>query len=220
MLCDYDYHDYFDVFGRLGISCYPLPFFPSPVHIEKGKILNRFNNDHPKKSISELKKNIFFAGAVWGYRERYINSLKEEGISIVVENNLAHDEYMTSISDSAIAIDIRGNQSQTYRLHEIFLAKSCCMAEHRSLFFLNSPPRDFEEIVWFYDIADLINRANMLLKDVKLVDYIRKRGDLWFRKTQNPVELIKYLIKIGTRKLKPLEAIERDNHYYFELKTS
>ncbi len=218
MLCDYEYHDYFEIFGRLGISCFPLPFFPNPIHIEKGNILNRFNNDYPSESTLELSINIFFAGSVWGHRERYLNSLKEQKISIYVDNNLSHDKYMRSMSDAAIAIDMRGNQAQTYRLYEIFLAKSCCLAEHRPIFFLNRPPRDLEEIVWFDGISDLINRAKMLLEDIELIDSIRKRGALWFRETQNPVELIKYLIKIGSHQLKPLDAIERDNHYYFDLK--
>lgn len=215
MLAEARYRDCFQCFPRMAAHCHPLPFFPHPNQIEQVGILDRFSAGD--SSAVQKKKHVFFAGAVWGYRERCLQALSAHDVPVCVREGLSPKAYWEELWHSAIALDMGGGQAHTYRLHEIYLAGGCCVAEHRPICFLSGSPRDQKEIVWFRSIPELIEKVRMLLCDAPFLETVSATGSRWYRNTQSPARLVDYLVGIASNCDPPLRPVCRDGRYCYDL---
>lgn len=195
MIGQEQFSDFFISLINSKIKCFPLPFFPSDRFIQELKILNepykRYDNTF------QTSNKICFAGAVWGERLVYLEALKSVfGERITVTCELNPKDYSSLLKFSLACLDFPGNQNSTYRFSEIFLSGGLCLCQQRSMFVLEKPPIDFQEIFYFSNMNELLKVSTFLLQNVETSFKIRKAGIEWFHKTQNPQKLIYYLISL------------------------
>jgi len=195
MIGQEQFSDFFISLINSKIKCFPLPFFASDRLIEQLNILNQPYKRHD--NTFQDSNMICFAGAVWGERLVYLEALKSVfGKRITVTCGLNPKDYSSLLRFSLACLDFPGNQNSTYRFSEIFLSGGLCLCQQRSMFVLEKPPINYQEILYFSNINELLKLSTFLLQNVDTSFKIRKAGIEWFHKTQTPQKLIYYLISL------------------------
>lgn len=184
----------FTAFRGSRVRCHPLAFFPSGRQLEVAGLLGAFDGP-PEWAGGDT---LGFAGAVWGRRKLWLDALRRAyGSKVDLRDGLAPADYRAWLGGVRVGLDIEGNQANTYRFAEIFLAGPACLAERRPFFVLGRPPVECEEIVSFANEDELLSGAGRLFADAARAQAIAAAGARWYRRTHHPRAHVAWLLDVA-----------------------
>lgn len=177
---------------RRGVHVGHLPFFPNPHLIERAGILGLHRRE---PLFSDREPIIYFAGAIWGFRERCLDAMRQAGLPVVTDSGLPPRQYLDALTRAAVCLDLGGGQSQTYRFHEVLLAGACCLCQRRLLHHPGRVPVDGEHLVMFDGVDDMVPVATELLQDTVRCERIARAGARWYRRSHAPASYATAVLK-------------------------
>ena len=155
--------------------------------------------DFPQPGPHSLCSNhsaVAFAGAVYGSRQRYLNALARIGVTVNRAQGLTQQAYSRFISTKGIALDFRGNDHPTYRLHEAFSLRSLVVTESRPFFWLTEPPVNGVHCLTFETEAELQERLELALGSASLGRELAHAGHDWWRIESSPHSLALHVSRL------------------------
>lgn len=130
------------------------------------------------------------------------NKLKNEGYSVIMDNNVGYKKYLKLIASSYISIDSWGAGDCCARFFEIIANKSCCFCQKYNILFPNNFTND-ENYVEYSTIQEFERKIRFYLNNKKKCIDVAEKGYQHLIKYHTSKERVKYLIeKIEERKLR------------------